>query len=267
MTRIETTLTRLEARLRAMIEGDTARDGIPRKFHHQLVRALAIAMQAGVIKGENDLDGKAYTAPDQYTLVLPAEQAQILLTHPSELDRLAHHLESAAIQSSLSFAASPMLRVVADPTAQELHIFCAHSHPELGDSFTTELDGISDGPEGSPGGMMPQPFLIVNGLSTYPLTRSVINIGSDPANQLVLENPGVSRMHAQLRLITGSFVIFDLDSMAGTFVNGVAVSSHILKPGDVILLAGVPLVYGQEVAFQLGYTQELPAEPPPLEVL
>jgi hypothetical protein len=47
----------------------------------------------------------------------------------------------------------------------------------------------------------------------------------------------------------------------------VAVSSHKLNPGDVILLAGVPLVYGQEDAKQAGYTQELPVEPPALEVL
>ena len=47
-------------------------------------------------------------------------------------------------------------------------------------------------------------------------------------------------------LIQGRFVIFDLDSMGGTFVNDVAVSSHVLNPGDVIRLAGVPLVYGLE---------------------
>ena len=74
-------------------------------------------------------------------------------------------------------------------------------------------------------------------------------------------------MHAQLRLIQGSFVIFDLDSLGGTFVNDIAVSSHMLNPGDVIRLAGVPLVYGIEEDIPSGYTQELPADPPPLELL
>jgi pSer/pThr/pTyr-binding forkhead associated (FHA) protein len=55
--------------------------------------------------------------------------------------------------------------------------------------------------------------------------------------------------------------------MGGTFVNEVAVSSHVLNPGDVIRLAGVPLVYGQEDASQVGYTQELRVEPPSPEVL
>jgi hypothetical protein len=198
--------------------------------------------------------------------VLPIGQAQVLLAHPSELDRLTHQLESSATQSNLSFTVSPILRVVADPSAQELRVLYAHGHPGLGDSFTTELDGVLGAPTGSPGGIVLKSFLIVNGLSTYPLTQSVINIGCDPVNQLVLDNPGIARMHAQLRFINDRFVIFDLASMGGTFVNGVAVSSHVLDPGDVILLAGVPLVYGQETAPRLGYTQELPSEPP-LEVL
>jgi len=50
-------------------------------------------------------------------------------------------------------------------------------------------------------------------------------------------------------------VIFDLDSSAGTWVNGKPVRQQALQPGDVILLAGVPMVYGQE-SQGLGETQE-----------
>ena len=114
---------------------------------------------------------------------------------------------------------------------------------------------------------LPNAFLIVDGLQTFPLTQPVVNIGRDPSNHLRLEDPRVSRNHAQLRFALGRFVIFDLDSTAGTFVNGVAVSSQQLNPGDVISLAGVPLVFGQEAASLSGYTQELPAEPPAPEVL
>jgi pSer/pThr/pTyr-binding forkhead associated (FHA) protein len=110
-------------------------------------------------------------------------------------------------------------------------------------------------------------FLIVNGLSTFQLTHPVINIGCDPANHLVLNGPNISPVHAQLRCISGHFVIFDLESKHGTFVNGAAVSNRVLHPGDVILLAGVPLVYGQETSLELGYTREIPADPPSLEVL
>ena len=114
---------------------------------------------------------------------------------------------------------------------------------------------------------MPKAFLIVNGLTTFPLSQQVINVGFDPSNHLVLDQPGVSRMHAQLRYIKDRFVIFDLDFKQGTIVNGTAISSHTLIPGDVIMLAGVPLVYGLETDPQAGYTQELPTEPPMIEVL
>jgi hypothetical protein len=269
MSWIETSLNRLEARLRTLIEGDPAGEGIPRKFHTQLVHELTVAMQSGVHRNpiENDSDGKGFNAPDQYTLVLPSEQAQILLNHPAELDRLAHKLEISAVQLGTRFAVPPMLSVVADPSAKELRIMTENSHAGMGDSYTTEVDGMLEVESASSGGTFPKAFLIVNGLSTFPLTQAVTNIGRDPVNQLHLEDRRISRMHAQMRLIQGRFVIFDLDSKGGTYVNGVAVSTSPLNPGDVILLAGVPLVYGLEASTQPGYTQELPADPPTPEVL
>ena len=269
MSWIENSLTRLEQRLRELIEGETGGDGISRKFHTQLMDQLIRAMRSGAQRVFNDRhpDEVALTAPDQYTLVLPVMQAQLLLNHPMELDRLTHKLESSAAQSGIVFAAAPMLLVVADPLATEMKVLVASSQAGVGDTSTAEVEGISDGSRLAASGKMPKAFLIVNGLTTFPITQPVINLGRDPSNQVHLEDTRVSRMHAQLRLIQGRFVIFDLDSLGGTFVNGVAVSSHTLSPGDVILLAGMPLVYGQEAATQAGYTQELPIDPPAPEVL
>jgi hypothetical protein len=134
-------------------------------------------------------------------------------------------------------------------------------------SSTTQVEGILDEVGQASSGIIPKAFLIINGLTTFPLIEPVVNIGRDSTNQVHLDDLRVSRRHAQLRLIQGRFVIFDLDSMGGTFVNDVAVTSHALNPGDVILLAGVPLVYGQEEVTPVGYTQELPADPPIPEVL
>jgi pSer/pThr/pTyr-binding forkhead associated (FHA) protein len=65
-------------------------------------------------------------------------------------------------------------------------------------------------------------------------------------NQLVIDDPRVSRNHAQLRAIKGRFVLFDLNSTGGTFVNGQRTSQTVLYPGDVISLAGVALIFGQD---------------------
>lgn len=56
----------------------------------------------------------------------------------------------------------------------------------------------------------------------------------------------VSRTHAQLRAVHGHYVLFDLNSTGGTYVNGQRISQHALKAGDVISLSGVPLIYGED---------------------
>jgi pSer/pThr/pTyr-binding forkhead associated (FHA) protein len=89
-------------------------------------------------------------------------------------------------------------------------------------------------------------FLIVEGVREFALLEAVINIGRRLDNHLVIEDPRVSRHHAQLRAINGRFVLFDLDSSGGSFVNGQRLSQGILYPGDVISLAGVTLIYGQD---------------------
>jgi hypothetical protein len=265
----ESSLTRLEARLRALIEGEPSVEGITRKLHKQLEHELITAMRSGVHQGSkgDEAESRNLSAPDSYTLLLPTEQAQQLLTHPAELDRLTQALTAAANQSGIVFAEDPMLRVVASPQAMGIKVLVEYRHEGIGDSHTTEVEGKPEESNPTSLGMMPNAFLIVNGLTTFTLTKAVVNIGRDPSNQVHLEDLRVSRMHAQLRLIQGRFVIFDLDSLGGTFVNEVAVSSHILHPGDVIRLAGVPLVYGVEEDLPTGFTQELPAEPPPPEVL
>jgi pSer/pThr/pTyr-binding forkhead associated (FHA) protein len=79
-----------------------------------------------------------------------------------------------------------------------------------------------------------------------PLKELVVNIGRRPDNHIVLEDNRVSRIHAQLRAIKKRYVIFDLNSTGGTFVNNSRIGQAILAPGDVISLAGFPLLFGQE---------------------
>jgi pSer/pThr/pTyr-binding forkhead associated (FHA) protein len=88
--------------------------------------------------------------------------------------------------------------------------------------------------------------LIVEGVKVFPLTTAVINIGRRLDNQLIIDDPRVSRNHAQLRSIKGRFVVFDLNSTGGTFVNGQRTSQSVLYPGDVISLSGVSLIFGQD---------------------
>ena len=92
----------------------------------------------------------------------------------------------------------------------------------------------------------PNAFFIVDGIKFYPLVKAVISIGRRLENDLVIDDPRVSRNHARLRAIEGHFVLFDLNSTGGTFVNGNRVSETIIYPNDTISLGGVKIVYKQD---------------------
>jgi ABC transport system ATP-binding/permease protein len=59
-------------------------------------------------------------------------------------------------------------------------------------------------------------------------------IGSSPDAGIYLEDPSVSGCHCRIEKIRGQFVVSDLGSVHGTFVNGIRVSEWALSPGDVL---------------------------------
>lgn len=78
------------------------------------------------------------------------------------------------------------------------------------------------------------------------LERGIFQIGRRKDNHLVIEHPTISRSHAQIRQIDGRFMIFDLNSTSGTFLNGIKIRQASLNPGDVITLAGFSLIFIEE---------------------
>ncbi|MCC6444862.1 MAG: FHA domain-containing protein [Armatimonadetes bacterium] len=69
---------------------------------------------------------------------------------------------------------------------------------------------------------------------TYPLEAESIQIGRDETNAIPMADPTVSRKHAQISAYDGSFLIRDLGSSNGTFVNGSRITEHILSQGDIV---------------------------------
>ncbi len=61
-------------------------------------------------------------------------------------------------------------------------------------------------------------------------------VGRDPACEVVLPDPSVSRRHAQLTFRDGVWVLRDLSSTNGTIVNGQRVGRTTLHPGDIVEL-------------------------------
>ncbi len=79
-------------------------------------------------------------------------------------------------------------------------------------------------------------------LSEFPITKRKITIGRKPENDLVIQNMAVSGRHARLDYKKGKFIITDLKSLNGTFVNNKLVTQAELKVGDEITIGRHTLV-------------------------
>lgn len=90
-------------------------------------------------------------------------------------------------------------------------------------------------------------YLITADEDYHPIDKLITTIGRREDNDLVIDNLRVSRVHAQIRQIKQKHVLFDLDSTSGTQVNGIKVHQHTLNHGDVIEIADVPIIYGNDV--------------------
>ena len=88
-------------------------------------------------------------------------------------------------------------------------------------------------------------YLIVNS-EVFPLRNGLTNIGRKLDNNIVIQDPRVSRNHAQIRIMDDQFILLDLNSTGGTKVNGSKISKSVLYSGDSISLAGVELKFVQD---------------------
>lgn len=234
-------LEKLEARIRELIEIRMVSILPGQKIEQAAIRQLAEAMRANIA-----VKAGQKTAPNVFTLIV----------HPDEnaawqdiglLDLLKEALQTVGREAELEFTAPPTLSVSTDASLApgEVRVVASHKVETLGP--TNAIAHTSSGAPDTDENIIPEnAFLIIDGRKVFPLNSLVINIGRRLENQLAIEDPRVSRTHAQLRAIKGRYVAFDLNSTGGTFVNGQRVSQTILYPGDVISLAGVSLIFGQD---------------------
>jgi pSer/pThr/pTyr-binding forkhead associated (FHA) protein len=73
------------------------------------------------------------------------------------------------------------------------------------------------------------------------LVGAQLLIGRSSACQIVLGDDTVSRRHAELRFEDGRWLLRDLGSSNGTYVNGRLVTEAEVRAGDVIHLGGCKL--------------------------
>ncbi len=102
----------------------------------------------------------------------------------------------------------------------------------------------------------------------FDLVKDVATIGRDVNNDVVINDAEVSRNHGRLTSQSGGYLIEDLASTNGTFVNGQRlIGPKLLNPGDVVGL-GETIVMEYSYVADAGATvvasapQRMAAEPP-----
>lgn len=75
--------------------------------------------------------------------------------------------------------------------------------------------------------------------SEYLLSNDTVTIGRHPNNMITIFQEAVSRHHAKIERSDDAFLLTDLNSSNGTFVNSEQVSSHELKEGDIVTMGDI----------------------------
>lgn len=127
--------------------------------------------------------------------------------------------------------------------------------PALSPSLLADIETARKIVSGLPPGPIHLPcFVCSNGVrsSVLPVSDLAV-IGRDPAGDVVLDCASVSPRHCEVRRDPDGWVITDLDSIGGVYVNGVKRARAWLRDGAFVVLGKQALVFlcEEPVPFEL----------------
>ena len=83
-----------------------------------------------------------------------------------------------------------------------------------------------------------------NGAGTsYLLSGDLVTAGREPDSDLFLDDVTVSRRHAEFRRMADGWLLSDVGSLNGTYVNRRRIEEHALEPGDELQIGKYRFVY------------------------
>jgi pSer/pThr/pTyr-binding forkhead associated (FHA) protein len=239
----------IEAKLSALLEEKLSLDPLAKnhyKITQQILEKLLRAFEESIIEQADD----SYEAAAVYTLHLSPEELSRWQDNHAQIEFIKRSLIELGELANVVFPSPPRILFSEDASLlpDEVNITISRKIDPVKQtaSVDTSQDPVKDRrPENA--------FLIYN-KTIFPLNLNVVNIGRREDNHLIINLPQVSRNHAQLRAVRGRYILIDLNSTGGTYVNDNRVSQYTLKAGDVITLADVKLVFGQDSTIQSGET-------------
>ena len=100
----------------------------------------------------------------------------------------------------------------------------------------------------------------------FELEEPILRIGRDSSSNIQVHDTEVSRHHAELRRTDRDYILSDLNSSNGTFVNGRRVRQRPLASGDQVQVGGTSMLYtgpAEELGEDLAATIDIATVPPP----
>lgn len=104
---------------------------------------------------------------------------------------------------------------------------------------TVEFDPNEPGPEGAV-------FVVKRGSkagSRFALDTAVVTVGRHPDSEIFLDDITVSRRHAEVRLEEGAYMVSDVGSLNGTYLNRERIEQARLTSGDELQVGKFKLVF------------------------
>jgi hypothetical protein len=118
---------------------------------------------------------------------------------------------------------------------------------ELQDDTPPSAEAVPAAPEPEPEAPPPPPargVLVAAGVS-HDVDRPLMTLGRSRDCDIAIDDPSVSRRHAELHRENGGFTLVDLGSTNGTQVNGQKIDRVALQSGDRITLGQTELRFEQ----------------------
>lgn len=141
--------------------------------------------------------------------------------------------------SGFCSACGSVLDLVDDRTISLAKVDPLMDAPGKLDDVTVDLSGIDKG----------QAILVVRGGDEegdhFVIKSQVTTLGRHPESDIVLDDITVSRRHSELRLVDGRYVVSDVGSLNGTYVNQQRIDSAVLAQGDELQVGKFRLVFLQ----------------------
>lgn len=183
---------------------------------------------------------------------------QVPLTFPTAVSAAQRPAPAAVtVPSQTAPAQTPKIKIISqEPETEEINLWLWYGVPiALGilivmvliiliSTFQQKGAKLPAAPAPAVSAFKPYAYLVVQDEkgTRYPITNTTWRVGRTKDNELALQDKSVSRRHAEIhRYSNGNFVIFDVDSLNGVYVNDEKIKKKKLEEGDIVEIGDVIL--------------------------